>query len=188
MENLYIKLLREFESTGLSSKKSISKFMAENFKKPTALTFIEWEKKSEDSLSFLNDVERTGHFEIKEYQIAKTRWNSNTASFKWYDEIEIDARLTIEGLAYLENHIVNNRVTNSTVTQTKILYLTALFALGNIIIAIMSINASDLKDRQQIFIQEQSKQIHTLQIELSQLTSLKFQVAKENNTSMQKKH
>ncbi|MDB5032462.1 hypothetical protein [Mucilaginibacter sp.] len=68
MENLYLKLLQEFEKTGLSSKKSISKFMEQNFKKPKSNKKNEWQSENADADSFLFECKNTGHLKFDERQ------------------------------------------------------------------------------------------------------------------------
>jgi hypothetical protein len=69
MENIHIKLLKEFEKTGLSSKKSISKFIAEHFDKPTSLDRDEWYRQNSTTHLFLNDIRTIGHLDISDGEL-----------------------------------------------------------------------------------------------------------------------
>jgi hypothetical protein len=171
MENLYLKLMQEFEKTGLSSKKSISKFMERNFKKPTSDDGAKWHKENEDADSFLNDVKHTGHFIFDRDQQYDIGYNHITKEYRWYDVVDIDARLTISGLAYLSEYQTNNRLTMNSNAQTFAIMLTVLLTSITLIITLQASSSNEKVEKLQIHIQEQTKQIHTLQIELSKATN-----------------
>lgn len=187
MANIYIKLLEEFEPTGLSSRKSISPFMERHFKKPTATENDEWYRQNEGAHMFLQDIKHTGHFDFDEHDQFHVRFDFLTKEGRWYDIVNINARLTIAGMEFLEAHNVNKRVTENATKQTNILYLTALFTVCNLIFAIITLNFSDAKSTLQTQLQEQSKQIHKLQIELSESANLHFQELKAMKTLPKKK-
>jgi hypothetical protein len=186
MDNIYIKLLQEFEKTGLSTTKSISKFMAQHFKKPTAIIFTEWEKQSEDARLFIDDVCNTGHFDIKEYQKNRLLWNSVENSFKWFDEVEFNAKLTIEGLAYLENYKTNLRVTANSNTQTLAILLTVLLTGITLVVTLNNATYDRQIDTLQTHLREQTLQIHTLQMHLSQATN-ELLLERERQRNIRKK-
>lgn len=174
MNNIYIKLLQEFETTGLSSKRSISKFMERNFDIPTATTIDEWQKQNENAYEFLENVKSTPHLKFDETQKYHIGYSDQSKTFRWYNLVDIDARLTIEGLEFLERRKTNEKLKRNSINQTRILLLTALIAVCGTCITIYNINSDDLKDKQRLQLQEQSKQIHTLQIELSKSMNQKI--------------
>jgi hypothetical protein len=120
------------------------------------------------------------------------------------DRWQVQVRLTFLGLQYLNQHrltLSNIELNNSTIasngiisanstTQTTILqgqriylYITALLTLANVLITVINLSSNDLKDKLQTQLQEQTKQIHKLQIELSEATNLHFQELKATKTS-----
>jgi hypothetical protein len=183
MANIYLKLLKEFEATGLSSKKSLSPFMERHFKKPTSVDFDEWNKQNEPSSMFLQDVRHTGHFDFDNSEELHIGFNYILKKGRWYDNVNINARINILGLEYLEKQKSNDIVKRNSNLQTIAIYLTVLFTLITLIVSINAANSSDLKDKQQILLQEQSKQIHTLQIALSEAKNLQVHPIVAKKTS-----
>ena len=171
MENLYLKLLQEFENTGLSSKKSISKFIERNFKKPKSHDIETWNKQNEHAIAFLKDAMSTGHLQFEDYDLFYIGYNHTTKQFRWFDLVDIYARLTISGLEFLENHKSNKRIITNSNAQTLAILLTVLLTTITLIVTLNNSNSDAKLDRLQTRIQEQNKQIHTLQIELSQATN-----------------
>ncbi|WP_179413387.1 hypothetical protein HDF19_15110 [Mucilaginibacter sp. E4BP6] len=171
MDNLYLKLLQEFEATGLSSTKSISKFIERNFKKPKSILPSIWDKENEDAMAFLNDAMNTGHLDIKEYEIGNIGFNFNTKEFRWFDIVDIYARLTISGLEFLEKNKSNRRVITNSNAQTLAILLTVLLTGVTLIVTLNNSNSDAKVDKLQIHIREQTQQLHTLQIQLSEVTN-----------------
>lgn len=182
-ENLYFKLLKNFEDTGLSARKSISPFIEKNFKKPTADGIkenLKWWEQNADVDLFLSDVKNTGHFDFEQYE------SSHIRPGHWYDIVNINARITIAGLAYLENYKAGKRIEINSNAQTLAIFLTVFLTAVTLIVTLTNSNSDAKVDKLQIRIQEQNTQIHTLQIELSKATNELFQ-AKEATKTLPKK-
>ena len=186
MENLYLKFLEEFEKTGLSSKHSISKFMERNFKKPVSAAKDEWNEENADASAFLADVKQTGHFTFDKRQIFDVCYSDIDIERRWYDVVDIDARLTIRGLDFWEANKANKRAEENTKKQTKLLFLTMLITVCNVLITIFGLTSTNEINKQKIQLQEQSKLIHSLQIKLSQAAFPHFQELKANKASPKK--
>jgi hypothetical protein len=186
MENIYLKLMQEFDKTGLSSKKSISKFMERNFKKPTSNDGTEWHIQNEDAYAFLMDVKHTGHFEFDRDQEYDIGYNHISDEWRWYDYVDIDARLTISGLEYLERQKTNDIVKRNSNLQTLAIMLTVLLTAITLIVSLRNSTSGKQVDTLQARIQGQEEHIHTLQIQLSQATNELFLEKRANKTSTKK--
>ena len=149
MNNIYLKLLEEFEQTGLSYKKSISPFMIRNFRKPTANTQDEWYIENEGARLFIRDVHFTEHFDFNQEEDADIGWNSIENCGKWYDKVNVSARITIKGLRYLETHQVN-KSTSTTNVATIVNFIITIALAGTAVyftranLILSKENASDL--------------------------------------------
>jgi hypothetical protein len=186
MKNLYIKFLEEFEATGLSSKRSISKFMEKNFKKPTATEKYKWAEQNSDAFSFLHDVKHTGHFTFEEAQQFHVYYDEVNSVHRWYDVVDIDARLTISGLEFLETHKSNKRIITNSNAQTLAILLTVLLTAVTLIVTLDNSVSNRQIDTLQTRIQGQTQQLHTLQIQLSQATT-ELYFEREAKKSLKKK-
>jgi len=171
MENIYFKLLEQFEKTGLSSKKSISPFMEKYFDKPTATDLNEWNIQNESARLFIRDVKNTGHFDFDPFEDYDIGYNHEKSVYRWYDVVNINARITIAGLAYLEAHKTNIRTTKNSDLQTFAIALTVILTGVTLIVTLQNSNSDAKVDSLQRHIREQTQQLHTLQIELSQATN-----------------
>lgn len=186
MENLYIKFLQEFEQTGLSSKRSISRFIEKNFIKPLSDKKDQWNDENANAAAFLDDVKMTGHFTFDKRQDFDVYYSDIQSERRWYDVVDIDARLTIKGLDFWETHKASKRLERNSIRQTFLLLLTAIIAICGTIITIVNIKSDDVKNKQKLQLQDQSKQIHTLQIELSKITTLYSHELGVKKTSVKK--
>jgi len=180
MENLYYKFLSEFEKTGLSSKKSISPFMEKNFDKPKSEDPEAWRLENENARAFLWDVRCTSHFDFNENE------DYDIQPGRWYDIVDINARITIAGLAYLDAHKTNTRITQNSSLQTFAIALTVILTAITLIITLRNSTSDKQVDNLKTHIQKQTQQLHTLQIELSQTTNELF-LSKETKKNLQKK-
>lgn len=207
MANIYLELLEEFEPTGLSSRKSLSPFMESHFKKPPLSDVDTWYRNNADAQLFLSNVSHTGHFSFDDSETYHIGYNHTTGEYRWYDIVNIHARITIEGLEYLEKHKTNQIITDNSThqiktldkqtailreqttilgNQRKYLYLTAFLTACTLGIAFFNFISDNSKTQLKQQLQEQTKQIHTLQIELSQAMNLHFEELKAKKTSPKK--
>lgn len=183
MENIYMKLLQEFEITGMSSKKSISPFMERHFSKPTASSeeHFAWHKQNRDAELFLIDVRSTGHFDFEQYE------SSHIRPGRWFDEVNVNARLTIAGLAYLEDYKANQRITKNSNLQTIAISLTVMLTAITLIVTLRNSTSTSQVSTLEIHIRQQTQQLHTLQIQLSQATNMLL-LQKEATKTLPKKN
>jgi hypothetical protein len=200
MANIYLQLLEEFEPTGLASRKSISSFMESHFTKPTTTDYDTFYRQDADSQMFLQNVKQTGHFSFDESEVFNIGYNHTTHEYRWYDVVNIHARITIEGLEYLEKHKTNKTIVansthqNTTLdrqtailrSQRKYLYMTVAFAGISALTAILSYVSSMSTTQLSKQLQSKTQQIHTLQIELSQATNRHFQELEAKKISPKK--
>ncbi|MDB5032463.1 hypothetical protein [Mucilaginibacter sp.] len=103
----------------------------------------------------------------KKYDI---EYSDIDAERRWYDVVDIDARLTVKGMNFLENQKTNNRLKDNAIRQTFILALTAFITSGALIVGILTFTS----DRSSVELQSKLK--HQTQ----QLDSLKKEIVKSN--------
>jgi hypothetical protein len=77
-------------------------------------------------------------------------------------------------LAYLEKQRTNDIIKRNSNLQTFAIYLTVLLTTVTLIITLSNVTSNDQTDKLQTHIREQTRQIHKLQIELSEATNLHF--------------
>ena len=168
MKNLYFEFLHEFGKAGLSSKKSISPFMEKNFKKPTATAseINKFVKENSEADMFIEDIRNTGHFDFERGEAGDIRPG------RWYDVVNINARMTIAGMAYFDDYMANRQIKKNSNIQTMAICLTVLFTLGSLLFSGINYFTDNSKKSLNTQLIEQSQQIHMLQIELSKATNL----------------
>lgn len=145
--------------------------MEKNFTRPTSIEPIEWSAQNNLAELFIADVKKTGHFDFDSKEEEHVKFDYLKKTGRWYDVVNIYARITIEGLAYLENQKTNETIKRNSVYQTIAIGLTVFFTLITVIYTILSYTSGMSKEQLLKQLQMQTQQIHTLQIQLSQSIS-----------------
>jgi len=177
MEKQLLELLEFLHEVGISGERNISEYITSHFQKPTAKR-----SNSDDSgVRFLQDL---GKRELIRYSLGSLEhintWYKSSQPLEqelplWFDSLEVFGSITFNGIEYLNQQRLNNSIIDSnriisrnSSKQTWLLVITALITVCNVIVSIVNINSSDAKDKLTQQVLEQSKQIHALQILLSQ--------------------
>lgn len=185
---IQFEFLKFLQEVGITKERNVSEFIAKRFEPSQNIqerVLTEYDK----GVKFLRSLKNKQYVDFDEGALSNIGTTYRSASPVpvgelplWFDSIPINGSITFNGLDYLNQHELNENIKNANNTiatnsgkqteilegQKKYLYITALLTLANVLITVINLNSGDLKDKQQILIQEQSKQIHTLQIELSQ--------------------
>lgn len=188
MVDLYLKLLNYFNDVPIGTQKSISPFLLDHFKKPTANTPYGFASQMKDLNNFIKDVKEQKHLEFGNTHFWPELTKTNT--FEWFDQKKVLASITIKGAEYLHQRILNNSVievnhsiaesnriiSKNTILQTKassrqtyLLIATAVFTLVNLTISGYNIYSDKSKEQLRQQLTEQTKQIHALQMEQTEI-------------------
>jgi hypothetical protein len=192
--DLFIKTLERGRDTGFGRKFNIADILKNEFAKPLLKDRKSWRSEINIQVDVLRDMrDKLNLIKYDDEETNKIYWFDHQESPTWFDNTTFEVWVTVVGLDYLNQYYlrgsyfeVNDTLKTHTKKQTNILYLTALFSIANLIFAIITLTLSDSKDTLQTQLQEQTKQIHTLQIELSEATNLHFQELKAKKTLTKK--
>ena len=173
-------LLEFLNEVGITQQRNISDFIKSNFDKPT----VRISNSDDIAVRFLQELLGRGYIAYNIGALSHiNEWSKSTEPEPvelrlWFDDIEVYGNITFGGLEYLTQQTLNKSIIESNRTisknsnlQTIAIGLTVLFALLSFVVSGLNYISEKSKEPLKIQLSQQSQQIHTLQIQLSQVTN-----------------
>lgn len=106
MDPLHIKFLKELEKSGLGNGITVSDFIVHNFDKQDHNLIQNWSGNQDPAMYFIQNLADRRHVLFDWNLCEKDLYekSESTQDYYWFDSFPLMARITVEGLDYLDSY------------------------------------------------------------------------------------